>query len=423
MSIYKVSQIGKYVREYIERDRLLADLYLSGEVSNLTKSAAGHYYFTLKDGDAQVRCVMFKPAIGAEALTHGAAVVAHGRISFYQQRGDLQFYADLVQPEGVGELHMEFLRLKAKLEEEGLFDPSRKRSLPAFPRRIAVITSRTGAVWHDIQKIIGRRLPLVELVLIHAAVQGDQAPGDVVSGLRLINRTPGFDVVILARGGGSMEELWAFNDERVARAIHACKVPVVSAVGHETDFTIADYVADLRAPTPSAAAEIVVPDRRELKERVRTFESLLLEALTARVEGAREQIRNFEHRLARLAPDVAMRRQRVDELTRAAAAVMRRELAIWREQIKGRITQLGALHPGNTLDRGYALVELAASGAPVTKTAQVSPGDALYVQVSDGRFAAQAGGSGPPPPARPVAKRGKRGKTPEEIVGQQKMML
>ncbi|MBM4406835.1 MAG: exodeoxyribonuclease VII large subunit [Chloroflexi bacterium] len=422
MSIYKVSQIARYVREYIERDRILADLYLSGEVSNLTKSAAGHYYFTLKDGDAQIRCVMFKPATGAEALTHGAAVVAHGRVSFYQQRGDLQFYADLVQPEGVGELHMEFLRLKAKLEEAGLFDPTRKRSLPAFPKRIAVITSRTGAVWHDIQKIIGRRYPLVEIVLVHAAVQGDQAPGEVVAGLKLVNRTPGLDVVIVARGGGSMEELWAFNDERVARAIYGCRVPVVSAVGHETDFTIADYVADLRAPTPSAAAEIVVPDRRELKDRVRTFEGLLHEALTARVEGAREQVRTHELRLARLAPDVAMRRQRVDELTRAATAVMRRELALWREQIKGRMTQLGALHPGNTLNRGYALVEQALSGALVTKRAQVASGDALYVQVSDGRFAAQVSGDGPPPPRR-AAKRGKRATRSEEAAGQQKMML
>lgn len=422
MSIYKVSQIARYVREYIERDRILADLYLSGEVSNLTKSAAGHYYFTLKDGDAQIRCVMFKPATGAEALTHGAAVVAHGRVSFYQQRGDLQFYADLVQPEGVGELHMEFLRLKAKLEEEGLFDPTRKRSLPAFPKRIAVITSRTGAVWHDIQKIIGRRYPLAELVLVHAAVQGDQAPGEVTAGLKVVNRTPGIDVVIVARGGGSMEELWAFNDERVARAIHGCKIPVVSAVGHETDFTIADYVADLRAPTPSAAAEIVVPDRRELKDRVRTFEGLLHEALTARVEGAREQVRTHELRLARLAPDVAMRRQRVDELTRAATAVMRRELALWREQIKGRMTQLGALHPGNTLNRGYALVEQALSGALVTKRAQVASGDALYVQVSDGRFAAQVSGDGPPPPRR-AAKRGKRATRSEEAAGQQKMML
>ncbi len=422
MSIYKVSQVAKYVKEYVERDRFLADLYLSGEVSNLSKSALGHYYFTLKDGDAQLRCVMFKPAIGAEALTHGAAVVAHGRVSFYQQRGDLQFYADLVQPEGVGELHMEFLRLKAKLEEEGLFDATRKRSLPAFPKRIAVITSRTGAVWHDIQKIIGRRYPLVELVLIHSAVQGDQAPGDIVAAFKAVNRTPGFDVVILARGGGSMEELWAFNDEKVARAIHACKAPVVSAVGHETDFTIADYVADLRAPTPSAAAEIVVPDRRELKERVRNFEEILYEALAAQIQGARDHVRNIELRLTRLAPDVAARRQRVDEMTRAAAAVMRREFSLWREQLKGKVTQLGALHPGNTLSRGYALVEQAADGSLVTKTAQVKPGDALYVQVTDGKFATQVAGNGAKPPAQ-ATRRGKKAKADEDIVGQQKMML
>lgn len=426
MSIYKVSQVGKYVRELVDRDRFLGDLYISGEVSNLTKSAAGHYYFTLKDGDAQMRCVMFKPAIGGETMSQGAAVIAHGRVSYYQQRGDLQFYADLVQPEGVGELHMEFLRLKAKLEEEGLFDPSRKRSLPTYPKRVAVITSRTGAVWHDIQKVLGRRYPLLELVLIHAAVQGDQAPGDVVRGLKLVNRTPGLDVVIVARGGGSMEELWAFNDEKVARAIHACKIPVISAVGHETDFTIADYVADVRAPTPSAAAEMVAPDRREIKERVRNFEDMLYEALNVRVELARQQLLDMQTRLTRHAPEVAAKRQRVDELTRTATALMKREFAIWKEQIKSRVVQMGALHPGNTLNRGYALVERASDNSLVTKVADVTPGDDLVVQVSDGKFSTSVAGAGSPrfPPLMPPPIRRRKSKAhPKEVVGQQRLMI
>ena len=268
MEVYTVSSITTYLRELLETDPHLADIWVSGEVSNLTRSTAGHLYFTLKDSDSQLRCVFFRGATLqrdlASMVESGAQVVAHGRISLYEVRGDLQFYVDFVQPEGVGVLAMEFERLKARLEQEGLFEQSRKRPLPQFPQRIGVVTSPTGAVFHDICSILARRWPLAEIVLAPSAVQGPEAVRGIVAGIAALNDEPDMDVIIVARGGGSLEELWAFNEEAVARAIYASHAPVVSAVGHETDYTIADYVADVRAPTPSTAAELVAPDRRAI---------------------------------------------------------------------------------------------------------------------------------------------------------------
>ncbi len=408
MSFYTVSQITQYLRELLDSDTFLGDLYITGEVSNLSKSSAGHYYFTLKDSESQLRCVMFRPALGAEGLDNGASVTAHGRIGIYAARGEVQFVADLVQPQGVGELHMKFLRLKAKLEEEGLFDPSRKRRLPEFPKRIAVVTSRTGAVFHDIQNIIGRRWPLAELALAHTPVQGPEAPANIVAALRAVNQAPGIDVVILARGGGSLEELWAFNEESVARAVHGSRVPVVSAVGHETDFTICDFVADVRAPTPSAAAELVAPDQAVLRRRVlelgEAARGLALDAL----RRLREEVRHAATRLSHLAPDTATPRQRVDELTRAAGAVLARDLALHRERVRGLALQLGALQPQGTLARGYALIERRADGRLVSRVADVQPGDAIGVRVSDGRFEGQVTGADVSIPAPTPAAAGRR---------------
>ncbi|MSQ41366.1 MAG: exodeoxyribonuclease VII large subunit, partial [Dehalococcoidia bacterium] len=272
MPVYAVSQITAYLQASLESDDFLRDVWISGEVSNLSASGAGHMYFTLKDNAGQLRCVMFRSQRGREFLEKGAAVLAHGAISFYQTRGDLQFYVDLVQPAGVGELTLKLEQLKVKLQEEGLFEPSRKRSLPPFPHKIAVVTSPTGAVWHDIQNVIRRRYPLVELALAPTPVQGGQAAERIVEALQTVNQESDVDVVIIARGGGSLEELWPFNEEVVARAIYASRIPVVSGVGHETDVTIADLVADLRAPTPSAAAELVVPDKRQLQAEVLSWQ-------------------------------------------------------------------------------------------------------------------------------------------------------
>ena len=403
MPVYTVTQVSRYLRDTLDADANLADLYITGEVSNLSRSGAGHSYFSLKDAEAQLRGVMFRNGgIGAEHLENGASVTVHGRVAFYTARGEVQVYADQVQPEGVGVLHMAFLRLKAKLEEEGLFDPSRKRPIPAMPRRVAAITSRTGSVRHDIQTVIERRFPLIELVMAHTPVQGAAAAPGVVAALRAVNDLGGVDVVILARGGGSLEDLWAFNEEAVARAIHASRVPVVSAIGHETDTTIADLVADLRAPTPSAAAELCVPDRRDLAQRLAEARAALGGELTRLLDSKRDEVGQLALGVQRGAPDIASRRQRLDELSRVAFAAAAREAALMRERLRSRRLQLASLNPANTLDRGYALVERERDSGVVSRTAQVSGGDAIVAHVSDGAFRAVVAEAGhpPSPPAR-----------------------
>ncbi len=371
MKIHSVADVNRYLRELLEIDDLLADIWVSGEVSNLSESAAGHLYFTLKDETSQLRCVFFRPKL-AITLENGAAVITHGRISIYEVSGALQLYVDLVQLEGVGILHLEFERLKAKLEEEGLFEPARKRSLPLFPKRIGVVTSPTGAVFYDIANIIGRRYPLVELILSPTLVQGDGAVDGIVQALQALNDMEGIDVVILARGGGSLEDLWAFNEEKVARAIYASKAPVISGVGHETDFTIADFVADVRAPTPSAAAELAVPDCAELEAHIQSLTKTLLVDVTR---------------------DLDRYRQRTDELTRAASMDLGNSLAISRERLRGRELELASLSPMATLSRGYALVQQSTTGEVISHIDQVQRGDAIDIKVSDGQFKGRVTGS------------------------------
>lgn len=388
MPVYSVIQVAKYIKSSVDADRVLGNLYVTGEVSNFSRASSGHCYFTLKDGEAQLRCVKFRDDPGEEHLANGAAVTTHGRITFYPARGELQYYVDLVQPEGVGELYMQFLRVKATLESEGLFDPARKRPLPAFPRRIAVVTSLAGAVVHDIHNVLLRRYPMVELVLIHTPVQGDQAPLGIITALRTAAMEPGLDLVILARGGGALEEMAAYNREDVARAIHACPIPIISAVGHETDVTIADLVADLRAPTPSAAAELATPDVRVLHQRIAQFSRRLNDDVGSRATRQKTAVRHLKDRLNYLVPDLSTHRQRIDELLRAANAVLGREMDGLRERTNARMLQLDSLHPGNTLARGYALVDLAADGRAVVLPSDVKTGDAVNVRLAEGSFQA-----------------------------------
>ncbi|MCL0102160.1 exodeoxyribonuclease VII large subunit, partial [Dehalococcoidia bacterium] len=400
LPIYSVSQVGRYIRETVEQDQLLSDIYVNGEVSNFTRAASGHCYFTLKDGENQIRCVMFSPGLGSEHLNNGTAITTHGRVSFYLARGDLQLYADLVQPEGMGELHMEFLRVRTQLNAEGFFDESRKRKLPAFPKRIAVITSLTGSVRRDIQTVIARRYPIVELILVHSTVQGAHAVDEITMAFRTLASENGLDIILLARGGGSIEELAAFNHEQVARAIHASPIPVVSAVGHETDTTIADLVADLRAPTPSAAAEMIVPDADVLKDRIVHHRESLSTAAKNLFSTSRGLIADKIVLLDRLSPDLAGSRQTVDELTRIASAAVSNKISLIREQLDGHKKQLHTLHPQNTLSRGYALVERKRDKELITHVADSSPGDAISIQVSDGSIDAEISG--------PISDSGKR---------------
>ncbi len=384
---YSVSQLAAYLRELLETDLHLADLWVDGEVSNLSRSTAGHTYFTLKDEFAQVRCVMFRRGYGGGiVLENGAQVVAHGRISFFERRGELQLNVDFLQPAGVGIWQAQFERLKAQLEEEGLFEPSRKRPLPAFPQLVGVVTSPTGAVFHDICQIVGRRWPLAEIVLAPTPVQGDQAAPGIVDALAALNRLPDIDVIILARGGGSVEELWPFNEEVVARAIYASRVPVVSGVGHETDYTIADYVADRRAPTPSAAAELVVPDRADIARQLVGHQVSISGWLAGQVARRRAEVERTALHLRRSAPEVVRQRDRVAGLLRSAAAGAVEAIRRRREQVSARAIQLRSLDPRGTLARGYAIVQRRADKRVVVNVGQVKARDRLDVQVSDGSF-------------------------------------
>ena len=398
MLIVSVEQLAAHIRTLLESDPLLGDLWVSGEVSNLSRPASGHSYFTLKDGVAQIRCALFKQrtrGAAAAALQHGAQVLAHGYISFYDARGDLQFYVDAVQPAGIGVLQAEFERLFARLDEEGLFAVERKRPLPRFPRRIGVVTSPSGAVFHDICQVLTRRWPLAEVVLAPTSVQGDGAAGGVAAGIAGLNRAEGIDVIIVARGGGSIEDLWAFNEESVASAIFASRVPTISAIGHETDVTIADYVADLRAPTPSAAAELAAPDQIEIAMRVGgwmgALNAFVREALRERRDGLEDAAFSLRH----CRPDPASLRRRVSALLVTAQRATDHALALHEERLDGRLRQLAALSPESTLGRGYALIQ-DQHGLPITSAAAVRPSQRLGIRMHDGEFEAYAGGSSLP---------------------------
>lgn len=399
MPTYTVSQVATYIRNELESDPHLADLWIEGEVSNLSVASSGHAYFNLKDRQAVLQAVMFRNQRGIHLLVNGGSVTAHGRISFYEPRGTLNIMVDVVAPQGLGELALELERLKQKLSSEGLFDPSRKRSLPQFPEVVGVVTSPTGAVFHDIQNVLGRRYPLAKLVLSPTQVQGEGAAESIASALELLDRDGGCDVIIVARGGGSLEDLWAFNQEAVARAIYACRTPVVSGVGHETDETIADYVADVRAPTPSAAAELIVPDTRDLKYTASLLLQRMSRSLSGRVQQERSGIERLRRQMEAALPDIPTWRRRIDYLSRISGSSVSSMSKQKRLEVDGANQRLRGLDPRGTLRRGFSVVELVSSGRALTRAAQASPGDELRITVADGEVPAVVGQRGETPPA------------------------
>jgi len=396
MHVITVSQATTYLRELLESDLVLGDVWISGEVSGPRTQPSGHTYFVLKDANSQLRAVMFRSALlrqrrMVEYLEHGAQVMVHGRLTIYEARGELQIVVDFVQPEGVGLRQAQFERLRAQLEEEGLFAPERKRALPVFPTRIGVVTSQSGAVFHDICNVLRRRWPLAQVVLAPTPVQGPDAPYGIVAGIEALNRRGDLDVIIVARGGGSIEELWAFNEEMVARAVFASVIPTVSAVGHETDTTICDWVADVRAPTPSAAAELVAPDRLQVSQRLAGYESFAYTAVRQQLDRHFTATAGLLSRAGRSSADVSRHRQRVDDLDRrafnsVAAAQRDRRLHLRRCE-----AQLTALDPNATLKRGYAVVHK--EGHVVSTIAGVASGDRLIIKIADGGFGAQVSGA------------------------------
>ncbi len=390
MQVYRVSQITAYIKELFDSDYALQDLWLEGEVSNYSQAASGHVYFTLKDEEAQIRCVMWRSQVERQAYLpqDGEAILAHGRISVYEAGGRYQLYVDDIQPAGAGLLYLQFEALKERLAAEGLFDVGRKRPLPPFPRRLGLVTSPTAAALRDIVNVLRRRYPLVEVVLSPTLVQGDEAPSQIVAAIEALDQHTDVDAIIVARGGGSLEELWAFNDERVARAIYASQVPVVTGVGHETDFTIADFVADVRAPTPSAAAELVVPDRQELQGAVESWRGRLAQLMRGRIEEERRALQYQEQVLRRFSPQAQIDsyRQRIDDLMHSALAGLKHRLTLARERLRTLTSKLQTLSPLATLERGYAIARHLGTGKVVRSVAQVVAGDRLEVRVSDGQF-------------------------------------
>jgi exodeoxyribonuclease VII large subunit len=316
------------------------------------------------------------------------SVQAHGNISLYEAGGQYQLYIDQVRSTGEGALYMEFLRLKARLEAEGLFDPERKRPIPTYPHRIGIVTSPTGAALQDMLHCLQRRFPLVEVIVAPTPVQGTDAPQGIADAIRALNQNARPDVILVARGGGSIEDLWAFNDEQVAYAIHTSKAPVITGVGHETDFTIADFVADLRAPTPTAAAELCTPDRMELREALGERVIALARVYEKIIEYQRWSLTDRSSRLTLYSPQRQIRehRQRLDDLLRAAGQAVQADLRLKRSNLAGSRSHLGAVNPLAVLDRGYAIVTLENDGSIVRSVTQVHSGDSLKVRVSDGVF-------------------------------------
>lgn len=404
--VWTVGELTRLVKELLWREPALRQLAVRGELSNFKRHSSGHLYFTLKDETAAVRAVMFRSHAAALSFKpqDGMRVVTHGHISVYERDGLYQLYAERLEPDGLGALHLALERLRQRLAAEGLFAPERKRPLPRIPRGVGVVTSLTGAAVRDIITVSRRRWPGVRLVLVDVAVQGVEAPARIVQGLELIARVPGVDVVITGRGGGSIEELWAFNDEAVVRAIAACPLPVVAAVGHETDCTLADLVADVRAPTPSAAAELVVPDRGELERSLGQYQARMRQALRRQTERARSRL---ERAVASPALERPLDRlhqlwQRVDDLERRLGLGYGRRLDQARSRLSAVAGRLDALSPLAVLERGYSLCRNA-RGQVVRSVDAVRPGDCLEVLLSDGsvdcevrstRSRAQTGGGG-----------------------------
>ena len=408
-AILTPGQVGQYLKTMMDRDHLLSRLLVRGELSNYKMYPSGHHYFTLKDGEGALRCVMFR----SDAVSlrfrpeNGMQVIAAGRVTVFPRDGQYQMYCARLTPEGVGDLALAFAQLKEKLAREGLFDPAHKRDIPVFPRKIALVTSPAGAAVRDMIRILGARWPLTEVAVIPVRVQGEEAPQEIAAAIQWANLHRAADLIITGRGGGSMEDLWAFNEEVVARAIYRSEIPVISAVGHEPDVTIADLVADLRASTPSNAAELAVPDQNEV------YMSLLGDG--ERLEGALSvRLARYRQTLARLADSRPMRspdsyfrekrllldfqssrlthglrnsvsgqRERLSALSAALPSEAARTVAKRRERLKALAAALDAMSPLKVLSRGYSIARRA-DGKAVVSTADVAPGDKLKLTLSDG---------------------------------------
>ncbi len=384
--IYSVSELTAELKALLENT--FTGVWVEGEISNFKHHTSGHMYFTLKDDRGQLRAVMFRGSNRGLQFRpeDGLAVIVFGNVTIYEPRGEYQIYAEYMEPKGLGALQLAFEQLKTRLEAEGLFDPARKRPIPLLPKTIGLVTSPSGAAIRDILQIIHRRFANVQILIFPVRVQGEGAAAEIVEGIESLNKGRDLDVLIVARGGGSIEDLWAFNEEVVARAIYASQTPVISAVGHETDFTIADFVADVRAPTPSAAAELVISRKAELSQRVDDLFSRLVSHMRHRTERSGERLRSLERHLRLLSPleRVKRQRERLREGVLALQSSMSHRLALWRGELRTAAARLDSLSPLAILARGYSVCRLLPDLSILTRAASVAEGGRVEVLLHQG---------------------------------------
>ena len=386
---WSVTQLTNYLKQSLETDTTLSGLSVVGEVSNLSSPPSGHRYFSLKDPQNVVSGVMWSSRPGIEHLKEGEQVLVSGKMTFYGPQGKCNLQADLVVPLGEGSLSIEFERLKSKLNIEGLFDLNRKRRLPDFPTVIGVVTSSSGSVWQDIQNVITRRYPLCELLLSHTSVQGVGASDEICGALELINLEGRADVIVLARGGGSLEDLWSFNEESVARAIFASKIPVVSAVGHETDVTIADMVADVRAPTPSAAAELVVPDIDNLRLELVNQKNRIVQNLDNTLGMNKYKVATLMENILRSIPQIDDNRRYLDEISQRVSEKFTLYIREHQTMIGALENQVRLLDFNSILARGFAYVHQRSTGLPIRSSHELNERDIITITFNDGDRSAQ----------------------------------
>lgn len=386
-SALTVTELNQFIKDLLDLNPPLTDIYIKGEISNFKAHSSGHYYFTLKDEQSALKCVMFRSSAYGIGFRpeNGMKVTAHGRISSFVRDGAYQLYCDSMEPDGVGSLYIAFEQLKKKLEGLGMFSPERKKPLPKIPSRVGVVTSPTGAAVRDIINVTKRRFPFAEVIVYPALVQGEGAVASIVSGVEYFNKTGRADVLIVGRGGGSIEDLWAFNSEEVAFSVFNSDIPVISAVGHETDFTICDFVADRRAPTPSAAAEIAVPDIVELKQKFNNIISRESAMLKKRFDYLREHLKRLESSRSLVSPKNTVEDRRLlldslyDRLSNAQGITMERKRAL----LAKSAAQLSALNPLSVLSRGYAAV-FDVEGGVIKDVDGLKNGDKISLKLSNG---------------------------------------
>ncbi len=390
-AVYTVSQINQYIKSLLDRDTRLTNVCVSGELSNYKVYPSGHHYFTLKDAEGAMRCVMFKGSAMRLRFRpeNGMKVLVAGRITVFPRDGAYQLYCESMMPEGAGDLHVAFEQLKAKLQAEGLFDPAHKKPLPVYPQRIAIITSAAGAAIHDMLRILGKRYPVSKIILLPVRVQGMEAPAEISGAIRYVNRFGLADLIITGRGGGSMEDLWAFNDERVAYAIYQSEIPVISAVGHEPDVTISDYVADLRAATPSNAAELAVPDQMELRQKLQSMEVRMQRALHGKFEFEKGKLQRLKNSRVLQSPLNYIQDLRLlaDHQQKQLFAAARQQLSCKKQDLIRLAAAMDAMSPLKVLSRGYSVVKNEA-GCVLADAAEVHTGDRISVVLRNGQLQA-----------------------------------